>query len=148
MSSLSVVKYLLMLGCYRLTSCGCILCIACVYEHFATQKHHQLDTWHREAALSGHYEADGLAVAHNGFGATEVDRYEMVLAIARTCFGDSAPRGPADGIQLKCPKCDARVDTPPKSVPLGGWVCTAMTTTNAADTGPLMAVEDLNVFFE
>ncbi|KAK0227414.1 hypothetical protein EDD85DRAFT_958028 [Armillaria nabsnona] len=130
-----------------LTLCGCILCITCVYEHFATQKHHQLDTQHREAALSGHYEVDSLAVAHNGFGATEVDRYEMVLAIACTCFRNSEPRGPVDGIQLKCPKCDTRIDTPPKSVPLGGWVCTAMMTTNAADTGPLMAVEDLNVFF-
>ncbi|SJL15810.1 uncharacterized protein ARMOST_19315 [Armillaria ostoyae] len=128
-----------------LTSCGCIVCVTCVYEHFATQKHHQLDTRHREAALSGHYNAAGrLAVAHTGF----MDRYEMVLLIARTCFRDSGPPAPADGIELKCPKCEARVDTPPKSVPLGGWVCTAMMTTNAADTGPLMVVEDLDVFFK
>ncbi|PBK85040.1 hypothetical protein ARMGADRAFT_1036742 [Armillaria gallica] len=122
----------LMWSAVLLVKCSCVVCVACVFNSFASQK--------LRFELSQEDQGTTLDPM--------VPVPEIVKLVEGASLYTSLERD--DLLSLKCPVCEMHVHHQPRPINLMGWLCTALVSRDAGSAayGTFMISEDaLNGFF-
>ncbi|PBK63767.1 hypothetical protein ARMSODRAFT_1023665 [Armillaria solidipes] len=131
-------------GLMWLVECGCVVCIACVFNSFASQKlRFELSQGDKGTRLDPMVPIPEVVKLVEG-GSVQPALIRLVIRQLYTCLERD------DLLSLKCPICEMHVHHQPRPIHLMGRLCTALVSWDAGSTayGTFMLGEDvLNGFF-